>query len=161
MFEISKIKENEIPAVIDLLRETWADTYSSCLTKEVVEIVTSLWHNPNLLNKQIENPDVVFLVARGNDTILGVSTVIKVTTENIVMGRLYVHPKHQGKGVGAQLYDESIKAFSGTKKVHVEVEENNAVGVLFYVKRGFSKVAMKKEDVEGIELKVIVMEKEL
>lgn len=159
---IREIQYEDLAAAEELLSYTWADTYASFLSDHIIQKVTELWHNPELLKKQISNPHVHFLIAE-DDTgkIIGLSTAIENDEGNIVLGRLYVHPECQRRGVGADLLNQSIEQYPGAKKIHLEVEESDVKGVNFYKKMGFSVTDERFESIDGTHLKVLIMEKML
>jgi len=161
MIIINALEENEIPAAIELILETWMATYSGFLSPGTIERVSSLWHNPRLLNKQIVNPDVRFLAARDGGAIVGLSTVIRRTDGGIVIGRFYVHPSSQGRGIGKELFERSISAFGGATLARVEVDERNERALAFFGKRGFVKTGEREEDFEGTKLSLHILEKKL
>lgn len=159
---IREVKTEDLPAVEQLLSYTWADTYASFLSDKIIHKVTELWHNPELLKKQIANPHVHFLVAEDSQNdFLGLITAVENDAGNIVLGRLYVHPDKQRQGIGSLLLDKSIENYPKAQKIHLEVEENDIKGVNFYRERGFQIVEERDENIEGTHLKVLVMEKEL
>ncbi|PKL39720.1 MAG: GNAT family N-acetyltransferase [Spirochaetae bacterium HGW-Spirochaetae-1] len=160
MITIREVTENDLPDVEQLLSYTWADTYASFLSDKIIHKVTELWHNPQLLRKQIQNPHVHFLIAVNEDgTFVGLSTAVINDEKNIVLGRLYVHPQHQHRGIGTRLLKKSIDNFPEARTVHLEVEENDIKGVRFYLKHGFLEIERRQENMEGTILNVLIMEK--
>lgn len=162
MITIEKVTEKDIPEVNQLLSYTWKDTYGSFLSAKTIEKVTTVWHDPEALKSQAENPAIYFAVAKDeNGKIVGLITVGRIDKERIHMGRLYVHPEVQRQGIGHQLFTAALKAFPNTKVIRLEVEEENKKGVSFYYKQGFREVGRQIDDIEGEKMKSIVMEKTL
>ena len=160
MIAVKKAKVDEVQKIKQVLSETWIDTYGSFLSQETIQTVTTVWHNPQLLASEIQNPKVFFSVAKDqNNTILGLLTASKQEDGTVVINRLYVSPQHQGKGIGSKLLEESMLAFSGVRKFQLEVEEKNKKALLFYYRKGFLQVSRKEIKVEGESFKVIEMEK--
>ncbi len=159
---IREVTAEDLSSLEELLSYTWADTYASFLSDKIIHKVTELWHNPELLKKQIANPHVHFLIAVSpSDEPLGLATAVENDSGNIVLGRLYVHPRSQRQGIGSLLLEKSIQKYPAAKKIHLEVEENDIKGVNFYLKNGFKKIETRKENIEGTILNVFVMEKKL
>ncbi len=159
---IREVRNEDLPAVEQLLSLTWADTYASFLSDKIIHKVTELWHNPELLKKQIANPHVHFLTASNSQNdFIGLITAVENDSGNIVLGRLYVHPDKQRCGIGSMLLKKSIENYPRAKKIHLEVEENDVKGVNFYRGHGFQTVEEREENIEGTHLKVLVMEKNL
>ena len=162
MITIEKVTAEDIPEVKQLLSYTWKDTYGSFLSEKTIEKVTVVWHNPELLKSQAENAAIYFAVAKDeNRKIVGLITVRRIDENSVHMGRLYVHPEAQRQGIGSQLFTTALKEFPNTKVVRLEVEEENKKGVSFYCKQGFREVERIIDEIEGEQLKSIVMEKKL
>ena len=162
MVKIERAKVEEAQEIKQVLSETWVDTYGLFLSQETIRKVTSAWHDPKLLTLQIQDPGIFFGVAEDeNDRILGLVTARKRGTDTVVISRLYVHPQHQRKGIGSRLLEESVLAFSGVRRIQLEIEEQNHKGLAFYLKQGFKEIGRKEERIEDEVLKVIEMEKRL
>ncbi|NIM93662.1 MAG: GNAT family N-acetyltransferase [Anaerolineales bacterium] len=162
MVTIQRANVKEVQEIKQVLSETWVDTYGSFLPKDTIQKVTTVWHNPEQLVSQIQNPDVFFGVAKDEgNTIRGLVTARKLGDDMVVIDRMYVSPQYQRKGIGSRLLEESINAFPGIKKFLLEVEEQNTKGLSFYQKHGFKEVSRKEERVEDEILMVIEMEKQL
>jgi ribosomal protein S18 acetylase RimI-like enzyme len=162
MITIGKVTIKDIPEVKQLLSYTWKDTYGSFLSAKTIEKVTTVWHHPEALKSQAENPDIYFAVAKDeNSRIVGLVTVGRIDKKGVHMGRLYVHPDVQRQGIGSQLFTAALKAFPNAQVMRLEVEEENKKGVSFYYKLGFREVEVKIDDIDGEEMRGIVMEKML
>jgi ribosomal protein S18 acetylase RimI-like enzyme len=162
MVTIQRAKVEEVQEIKQVLSETWIDTYSPFLTQDTIQKVTTVWHHPERLAAQVQNPDVFFAVAKDEtNAILGLVSARRYGEEAVVIDRLYVSPQFQRQGIGSRLLEESMTAFPGRKKALLEVEEQNEKGLSFYRKHGFKEVSRKQESVEAESLMVIVMEKQL
>ena len=162
MVTVQRANVEEVQEIKQVLSETWMDTYGSFLSQDTIQKVTTVWHNPQLLASQVQNPEIFFGVARDEgNTILGLVTARKQGDDTVVVDRLYVSPQYQRKGIGSKLLEESIIAFPGTRRLRLEVEEQNEKGLSFYRKQGFKEISRKEERVEDETLEVIEMEKQL
>jgi diamine N-acetyltransferase len=161
MITIHKVTQEDISEVKQVLSLTWKDTYGSFLSDKTIEKVTTVWHDPEALKSQAMDPEIYFAVAKEGDKIVGLITVRKIDDGIIFMNRLYIHPNYQRQGIGSKLFDSSLQAFPNAKFVRLEVEEKNKKGLSFYLKQGFKEVERKTDEIEGEELKSIVMEKRI
>lgn len=160
MAEIDRATVQDVPTIKEVLRETWHDTYVSLLPKSAIEAITSQWHAPELLTEQVQNPDIYFAIARDGGAVAGVITAQK-QDDAVVVGRLYVRPQYQRRGIGRQLLESSYNAFVDARTVRLTVEAENRKGVAFYAKEGFRETARISEEVAGTSLENMVMEKAL
>ena len=162
MITIETVTVRDIPEVKQLLSYTWKDTYGIFLSAKTIEKVTAVWHHPEALKSQAENPNIYFAIAKDeNHKIVGLITVGRIDEKSVSLGRLYVHPEAQRQGIGHQLLTAALKAFPNTEVIRLEVEEENKKGVSFYSKQGFREVERKIDEIEGEQMKIIVMEKTL
>jgi ribosomal protein S18 acetylase RimI-like enzyme len=158
MAQIERAAVRDVQSIREVLRETWHDTYASLLPKSAIEAITSQWHAPELLAEQIQNPDIYFALAREGGFIAGVITAHK-QEDALVVNRLYVRPQHQRRGIGQQLLDSSYRAFPTVERVRLTVEAENGKGIAFYAKQGFREIARASEEVAGVRLENVVMER--
>jgi ribosomal protein S18 acetylase RimI-like enzyme len=159
---VQKVALEEIPQVKKLLSDTWSDTYGSVLSKSTIAKVTAVWHHPDNLKAQAQDPAIYFATAKDETgRIVGLVTVRKISADTLFMDRLYVHPRQQRQGIGIQLLETAITAFPAGSKLQLEVEEKNTKGVGFYQKHGFRELHRKEAHIEGEILHSIVMEKVL
>ena len=162
MITVQPAGVEEVHEIKQVLSETWIDTYGPFLPAEVIQKVTTLWHSPETLAAEIENSRVFFTVAKDeHGAILGLMAADRSSDEVVSVGRLYVRPGYQRRGIGGMLLDACIAAFPGARRLRLEVEAQNGKGLSFYRKQGFKEISRKEEEIEGISLKVIEMEKQI
>ena len=162
MIAIQPAKVDDIQQIKQLMRETWIDTYQTFIPVEVIYKITTLWHKPETLAAEIENEHVCFAVARDeSDTVLGLLTAARRSDDTVSIGRLYVLPAHQRQGIGVKLLEACIAAFPGARQLRLEVEAENAKGLAFYRKQGFTELGRKQATIEDITLTVIEVELQL
>lgn len=160
MITIHKAKVEDVFKIKKLLHETWTATYSDIYSSEAIEMVTSEWHSPELLTKQIQNPDMFFGVAKNGNMIVGMCNAMLTHEGKVVnIQRLHVSPHYQRQGIGSMLIKEAIKAFPSASKVDLEVEKQNHRAFSFYQKHGFKEVGAKVFEIKHVRIPCIVMEK--
>ncbi len=159
---IARGRPSDLPEVSRLLRETWHDTYDDLLGYETVCKLSRRWHGVKALAPSLADATTLFLVAELNDTLVGHALATPSDDGVVIVNRLYVLPRVQGKGIGWQLLKRIERAFSGTPALRLEVERDNTRAVRFYKGQGFAIVdersgCLSRDD--GIP--VLVMEKSL
>lgn len=153
VFQTSEIKE--------LLNYVWADTYKSFFSKETVKYIIEESQTLDKLKLEIENKDILFLVAKYNsDKIIGLATAEK-KDKGIFLKRLYVHPDYQRKGVGIKLLTNVLNNFKNIKKIYLEAEQDNIKGISFYKKNGFKIIENKEYELKSDRFSTVVMEKSI
>ena len=162
MITIEPATAKEVAEIKQVLSETWIHTYSSFLPEDVIHKITSLWHSPEGLAAEIEDERVCFSVAKDeHGAILGLVTAGRPTDEVVYIGRLYVLPGHQRQGIGGKLLDACVASFPGFQTLRLDVEAQNEKGMAFYRKQGFRETSRKEQEIEGISLVVVEMEKKI
>lgn len=159
---IERARLDDVPEVQKVLSETWRATYSSFLSENTINKVTSVWHRPDRLAAEIQNPRVFFGVAKAEDgVIVAMATAAQLSDDTVVLSRLYVLPQHQRQGIGSRLLQAGIAAFPTARTIRLEVEENNHSAYTFYHQHGFRGTERKEERVEDDVIEVLVMERSL
>ena len=162
MITVQPAKVDEVSEIKQVLSLTWTDTYGPFFPAEVIQKVTSLWHSPETLAAEIKNDRVFFHVAKDDQgAIVGLLTAGRPSDEIVSIGRLYVLPGSQRQGIGGKLLDACVAAYPGVQKLVLEVEAQNEKGLAFYRKQGFREESRKEEELEGIALTAVEMEKQL
>lgn len=161
MVTIERATVDEVHDAKRVLKEVWIDTYSNVYSGEQIDYITSIWHDPDRLKQEIQNPDYFFAVVKEGNTIVGVFTA-RIQLDGVVdISRLYIKKEYQGQGIGSQFITEVQTAFPHAKKLRLEVEEQNHKALKFYEKHGFKEVGRKKEKIQNETMDSVVMEKDL
>ena len=160
MVRIEPAKVEDVLEIKQVLSETWRATYQSFLSQATIDKVTAVWHSPERLAREIQDPRIYFGVARSDTgAIIGLTTLGKMSDELVVLARLYIHPPYQRQGIGSQLLQAGVRAFPAVRTIRLEVEANNQSAYTFYQHHGFREIDSKEERVEGDVIQVKVMEK--
>lgn len=131
--------ERDLSSIRAVLAETWHATYDALYGAEKVEEITTAWHSPEVLRRQLSAPASEFLVADDGSAICGVAYG-EADGEIVTLRQLYVRPAMQGRGIGGMLLDEVESAFPEGRRLRLEVDEANEKAVAFYLAQGFAKV---------------------
>ncbi len=132
---------NDLPAIRDVLVETWHATYDGIYGAARVTEITNDWHSLGSLRAQLDKPDAEFVVADDGVAIAGMAFAgAGADGKTVTLSQLYVRPGRQGQGIGGLLLDEIEARFPKAETVRLEVEEKNEKAVAFYLAQGFSLV---------------------
>ncbi len=138
MLDIRDVRAEDLPVVRSLLTETWHATYDHIYGVDRVRSLSANWHSLSALAAQMNQPDAAFLVATRDGTIVATSSARRDGPGRISVGRLYVLPEFQGRGIGRALLAATIAAFGSVQLVEIEVEAQNEPAIAFYERQGFS-----------------------
>ena len=145
---------NDLPAIRDLLVETWHATYDGVYGAAKVTEITDDWHSIRSLKARLDKPDAEFVVADDGVEIAGMAFAsASGDGKTVALSQLYVRPGRQGQGIGGLLLDEIIESFPDAERVRLEVEPANAKAIAFYRTQGFVEIGRTENcggDLSGI-----------
>jgi ribosomal protein S18 acetylase RimI-like enzyme len=160
MIEYRKAKPEDAPAIRSFLEKVWYATYTGLLPEPVIQKAIEKWFDTSFLAKQAEDPEIFFLLAIEADEIIGLTTTRMLDSETMNLGRLYIHPNYQGRGLGSLLMQKAMESFSGSyQKIRLGVIQGNQNAISFYQHKGFIQTGSETEVIEGFPLVVLIMEK--
>ncbi len=132
---------NDLPAIRDVLVETWHATYDGIYGAARVTEITNDWHSLGSLRAQLDKPDAEFVVADDGVAIAGMAFAgAGADGKTVTLSQLYVRPGRQGQGIGGLLLDEIIESFPDAERIRLEVEPANARAIAFYRTQGFVEI---------------------
>jgi ribosomal protein S18 acetylase RimI-like enzyme len=162
MIELFKPTIQDADEIKILLTDIWYDTYRELLKQEEIRKATDIWFERDLLQKQLADPQILFIAAKDEQgRIVGISTTKLYNEETFNLSRLYVHPACQGQGIGLRLWNAAIAQYPHCKTCRLGVIVGNQKAISFYLKSGFVEVERIKENAGDLAIDVIVMEKKL
>ena len=139
MFFVRTASKQDLPAVREILVETWHATYDDIYGVERVNEITDSWHALDVLERKLDAPNSEFLVADNGEVVGGMAFASQKEKE-IKLHQLYVHPNYHGGKTGLHLLIEIENSFMDAETISLEVEAKNERAVEFYRKFGFKVV---------------------
>lgn len=140
---IRTASKRDLPAIRDLLVETWHATYDAIYGPERVTEITNEWHSVKALGERLDLPNGEFLVADDGKAIHGVAFAA-TEGKTVLLRQLYVRLGSQGKGIGGMLLQEIEGSFFDADTIRVEVAAANGQAVGFYRAEGFVEAGQAK-----------------
>ena len=136
-------KNQDLPAIHNLLLETWLDSYSSFIPERDLMSYHHATYNLEALNALFQEPGVNGFVAEAERSLVGyIRTKVAKDENRFYVPSLYVLPHHQGKGIGSSLMamavDEAV--VHGYDRIWIGIMEKNKEGLDWYRKFGYQIV---------------------
>jgi ribosomal protein S18 acetylase RimI-like enzyme len=136
-------KELDLPAIHNLLLETWLDAYASFIPESDLISYHHATYGLEALTTMYKEPGINGFVAESERTLVGcIRTRVARDENRFYVPSLYVLPHHQGMGIGRSLMtmavDEAVaKDFD---RIWIGIMEKNKDGLDWYKKFGYQIV---------------------
>lgn len=136
---IRTASKRDLPAIRDLLVETWHDTFDGILGRDVVDRCAQEWGSDATLTAKMNTPRSEFILADSGDSLSGIAYA---TSEGkiVTLHQLYVRPQAQGQGVGTGLMQELFYCFDDAEEIRLNVHPENIEAIGFYTSGGFVEI---------------------
>ncbi|MGB6407861.1 MAG: GNAT family N-acetyltransferase [Planococcus donghaensis] len=153
---IREMKEKDIPAVQNVARKSWNDTYEGIIPLHTQENFLDSAYNDEMMLKRMEVSSL--FVAEKDGQILGFANFSRVKQGGEVeLGAIYLLPEYQGLGLGTALLQKGIERSDSANSIFINVEKENKIGTTFYEAKGFKVVSEFDDDLEGHITKMVRM----
>lgn len=137
MFFVRSASARDIPAIRDVLVDTWRATYAPFYGAAKVEEIIAEWHSVAAITANLERPGGEFLLTDDGKLIGGMAFAsFAPGTKTVLLHQLYVRPECQGLGIGRDLFAEIETCFPGAQELTVEVDPGNEPAIGFYKAHG-------------------------
>ena len=152
----------DIALIRSLSLEVWPQTYSSILSPHQIRYMLDLMYSEAALHRQLHEKNQ-FLIIYNSGVPVGFASYGAVEEHKYKLHKIYILPKHQGRGTGRFVIDQVIKDIipKGATSLLLNVNRNNKAHS-FYEKLGF--VVIGTEDIDiggGYFMNDYIMEKNL
>jgi len=134
--EIRTLQPEDCDKIGPLLREIWLDAYHGIHTDEELLEQSHKVHTPELVAREIDDPNTHSVVAISNGRIIGHARS-NLVGDRVDIYRLYVLRAFYGQGIGKALLQEVETFFDAKYEVWTEVYEENKRAVDFYLSQGY------------------------
>ena len=159
MIEIRAAVLEDIPAIAQLVVDTWFETHEPHVSKEIFAERKANWGYAESANawrrslSELAPSDLLLLVATDGLKIVGVASSQVKDTESVELETLYVDVTYQRSGVGTRLFDATVEYFreSGIKALFLASLAANDQARRFYEGLGGRALASRQSR-EGVEV---------
>ncbi len=128
----------DIEVIHRLAVSVWNDHYPAIIGQEQVDYMLGKMYSFETLNEQIKGMKQHFYLIQNNHETLGFVAVEPQENEILFLHKFYMLSQIQGKGIGAQAFQELIKQYPDINKVRLQVNRQNYKAINFYFKQGFT-----------------------
>lgn len=150
--------ENKRNALIRTIAvATWRDTYSGFIPEEIQDKVLKDAYSIDVMNNRITSS--LNLVVEKNAEIMGYAFFSgNLSDKDVFLESLYIHPQHQGKGLGKRLLQTGLAKYKEPTTLALTVYKGNP-NISFYEREGFKVIKENKGEFYGHPVVFTLMKK--
>ncbi|EIT86212.1 GCN5-related N-acetyltransferase [Fictibacillus macauensis ZFHKF-1] len=154
-YHIRNMHEEDLEHVQAVARRTWQATYEGIIPAHIQErFITVAYCKESLQQRLLRSS---FFVAEVEGNVVGFANYAAGKEEGVLaLVALYVLPEHQGTGIGTALLQVGMQ-LQNVHTMEVDVEQENTIGMTFYVAKGFTVTETFQDDFDGHTLETVRM----
>lgn len=140
MVTISPAGADDIGVVQALADHVWRRHYPGIISTEQIDYMLEQGYSRDALLRYVDAADAGLALARVDDEPVAFVAWQESGAGSMKLEKLYVVPKHHGKGVGRALIEHVVQAArrAGCREVMLNVNRNNGSSVRAYEHCGFA-----------------------
>ena len=145
--DIRSATPDDFEALTTVARETWHATYDE-LEPDMIDQTVDNWYTDDSM--PLEAPGTIVLVAEDDGDLIGFTHAVAQGDKADIL-RLYVHPDHQGEGVGSALHERlmaEIESYDVDRVRSFDFAFNDASRA-FYEGLGFEQTDEGEVEIDG------------
>ncbi|MDP4245408.1 MAG: GNAT family N-acetyltransferase [Bacteroidota bacterium] len=147
MTEVRKAKIEELPAIEEVARVVYTDTFGLHFTAEGLENFLAANFGLERLLAEYNEPGSQLYIAMEDGVAIGFLRMRP--NRNMEIHQLFVHRDYHGKGVADRLMMEAFHYARGSQWLWVAVWDGNLRAQRFYEKWGFKRFKQHVYEVDG------------
>ena len=122
------------------------------LISDILESDFDDFWNYNILKRELQNTNSIYLVCKLNAEIVGFAG-ISIVLDTAELNNIVIKKKHRGNGFSSILLSEIINICESNKctKLNLEVNISNVIAINLYKKFGFEQVGKRKNYYKNID----------
>ncbi|MGB9128712.1 MAG: GNAT family N-acetyltransferase [Thiobacillus sp.] len=160
---MQRLTATDVDAVSALARIVWQATYPPLISQAQIDAMLADRYAPERIGEQLDNPRQAWKAAKQGHALVGFAHALLDETA-CKLDKLYVHPDHQRRGIGAALM-RTIADWARSqqaRRLWLQVNRGNAQAIRAYEKYGFKIVGSRVFDIgDDFVMDDHVMEKRL
>jgi len=140
-------RADEVIELIDIIRRSFTDvSIDKAIEDSFGNIIGKAWHERKAADIKRDctlNPEGIFVKVIDGKIAGFITTFLDKDSSTGRIPHLAVSPEYQGKGVGKELLNHTLKYIkqSGMKLMRIEVLSHNKAALAMYTKAGFKKMS--------------------
>ena len=148
---VRALAPGDIEALIELARIVWHAHYPGIISVAQIEYMLDQRYRPEVVQRELERDDTWWELAIISGVPVGFSSCLITKPGEMKLDKLYVHPLHQGMGVGRKLLQSVLTRARRLRceRLVLAVNKHNAQAIAAYRRWGFRIEESKVTDIGG------------
>ncbi|MGZ8204054.1 MAG: GNAT family N-acetyltransferase [Burkholderiales bacterium] len=149
---ITALRAQEVDELCALAREVWQAHYPPIIGLAQTEYMLRQRYDPEVIRKELASGAISWDVLRERGAMRGFASCFPAEPpRTLKLDKLYVHPEHQRRGLGASLLRHVCDRARGEgyETVILAVNKRNATAITAYRKYGFTIAEAVVKDIGG------------
>ncbi len=143
------MKLDDIPAVQQIAKISWNDTYEGIIPIDVQNLFIEKAYSTAMLMKRLEKTSV-YVAVHQEELVVGFANFTRVDEDgDAELTAIYLLPAYQRLGYGKRLIAEGLQSIHHAQQLFVYVESENIKGRTFYESNDFTCIEEFDELFEG------------
>ncbi|MCM3711758.1 GNAT family N-acetyltransferase [Sporosarcina luteola] len=156
---IREMDLSDVERVRAIALATWRNTYSGFIPEEIQDKVLKDAYSIEAMNNRFSSS--LNLVAENGEEIMGYAFFSgNLSDKDVFLESLYIHPNHQGKGLGKLLLLTGLEQFKEPATLSLTVYKVNP-NISFYEREGFEVMKENKGEFYGHPVVFTLMKRNL
>jgi ribosomal protein S18 acetylase RimI-like enzyme len=126
----------DIPLITQLAESIWKKHYVNIITLQQIDYMLKKMYSAEKLLQEI-NEGYIFMLVFEDDKPLGYSSMSTKDGKNYFLHKFYIEINNHKKGIGSQLFLQSLKQIITPETIQLTVNRKNFKAINFYFKNGF------------------------
>lgn len=151
MLTIKPYTPSDYPSYYSVAHQLFEETYSSLLSPQQIAYMMPMMYGKEAVERAVTKGDSLFM-AYYNNQLCGYLHLEKVSSNKVILQKIYLHSSLQGKGIGRQLltyvFEYTRQQLNNQATIELYVNRENPA-VNFYQHIGFKIVGSRDYDIGG------------
>jgi ribosomal protein S18 acetylase RimI-like enzyme len=150
--QILSVTEDHLPAISRLASVIWQACYPGIISPGQIEYMLARMYALETLRAEIRSQGIAYSRLLAGDAFIGFASCGPTDSpDEFKLHKLYLHPDHQGRGLGTLLltHCENAVRKNGARRLILNVNKNNAGAIATYQRNGFTVIESVVMDIGG------------
>lgn len=136
---IGPLMESDVAELVALAREIWLAHYPAIIGMPQIEYMLAQRYSPAIVRGELHRRELWWDQLRVGGAMAGFASYFLVSSDEMKLDKLYVHPRWQRRGYGGLMIERAAETARarGCDRLLLAVNKQNQGAIAAYLKYGF------------------------